>query len=466
MFIVISAFVVEGLLCSALGMRNASADVCEIVSLLLMQVNAILLCSYVANRYREYSRKVIFALILSVILKVFLILWDYYGTSIFILPNSHADSESYHWGAIAFVRTFSAKIENYSYVVGGIYYLFGVQRMTAQFFNVILSFLGISILEKCLCEFDFQKESKEYTLILAALLPNYLIMSSVLIRECLISVIISLSLYFYIKWWKNGRTAYFVLSFLIVLGACYFHSGAIAAAIGISMSLALTVESHDKRYRRLNLSFKTILLTAALFVLFMFLFSALSNSLLKRFGGLETSRIDTYIDEHNIYDSKTDDNGYADMEEEDDSSSYTAGIAGYGGWQGVIINSPIRIVYFLWVPMPWDMRGIGDLIAFFGSSLFYGGTFFRAVRYWFKQNAYNDKKALLVSVTLIAFSAALVFSWGVDSAGSALRHREKFYYIFLLLYCLVYEWSHFTYEISSVQEMSAVGQTPYMTSNL
>ena len=170
MFIVISAFIVEGLLCSALGMRDASADICEIVSLLLLQVNAILLCAYVANRYRDYSRKVIFALILSVILKVFLVLWDYYGISIFILPNSHSDSESFHWGAIAFARTFATKNHNYSYVVGGIYYLFGIQRMTAQFFNVILSFSGISILENCLREFRIQQESKEHTLMFAALL--------------------------------------------------------------------------------------------------------------------------------------------------------------------------------------------------------------------------------------------------------------------------------------------------------
>ena len=421
-------------------MRNASTDICEIVSLLLLQVNAIILCSYVANRYRGYSRKVIFALVLSVVLKVFLILWDYYGVNIFILPNSHSDSESYHHGAIAFARYFSKGIANYSFVVGGIYYLFGIQRMTAQFFNVILSFSGISILEKCLREFRVQQESREYTLMFAALLPNFLIMSSILIRECLISVIICGALYFFIRWWKSSRTVYFVLSFLTVLGACYFHSGAIAVAIGISMSLALTRNSHDERYRRLNVSVKTVILSVVMFSFFMFLFNSLSDSLLSKFGSLETTRIDRYIDEHNIYESHED--------EEDDSSTYTAGVAGYSGWQGVIINSPIRIVYFLWVPMPWDMRGIGDLIAFFGSSLFYGGTFFRAIRYCFIQWDYSDKKALLVAMTLVALSAAMVFAWGVDSAGSALRHREKFYFIFLFLYCLVYERSHFIYEFA------------------
>jgi len=449
MFIVISAFIVEGLLCSALGMRNASTDICEIVSLLLLQVNAIILCSYVANRYRGYSRKVIFALVLSVVLKVFLILWDYYGVNIFILPNSHSDSESYHHGAIAFARYFSKGIANYSFVVGGIYYLFGIQRMTAQFFNVILSFSGISILEKCLREFRVQQESREYTLIFAALLPNFLIMSSILIRECLISVIICGALYFFIKWWKSSRTVYFVLSFLTVLGACYFHSGAIAVAIGISMSLVLTRNSHDERYRRLNVSVKTVILSVVMFSFFMFLFNSLSDSLLSKFGSLETTRIDRYIDEHNIYESHE--------VEEDDSSTYTAGVAGYSGWQGIIINSPIRIVYFLWVPMPWDMRGIGDLIAFFGSSLFYGGTFFRAMRYCFIKWDHSDKKALLLAMTLVALSAAMVFAWGVDSAGSALRHREKFYYIFLFLYCLVYERSHFTYEISDVRKAGFVG---------
>jgi hypothetical protein len=41
---------------------------------------------------------------------------------------------------------------------------------------------------------------------------------------------------------------------------------------------------------------------------------------------------------------------------------------------------------------------------------------------------------LLVAVLVIALCGALVFAWGIDSAGSALRHREKFYFVYLLLY--------------------------------
>ena len=438
MYIILSVFLVEGIICNAFGMSSASSATCEIVSLLLIQVNAILLCWYIVNRYTDYSRKVIFALILSILLKVFLLLWDYYGTSVYILPNSHLDSEQFHRGGIEFARYFSLKIENYSFVVGAIYYLFGIQRMMAQFFNVILSFLGISIFEKCLCEFDFQKESKEYSLMFAALLPNFLIMSSILIRECLISVILCSSLYFFIKWWKTRLTAFFLLSFLCVLGACFFHSGSIAMAIGTSIVLVLTAYAHDEEYRRLNISIKTIVLSVAFVFLFLFLFDSLSDSLLRRFRGLELEHIESYIEEHNIYESHE--------EEDSGTSTYTIGITGQSGWRGILINSPIRIIYFLWVPMPWDMRGVSDLIAFLGSSMFYGGTFFRAVRLWFRKKEYHDNKALLVAVTIIALLAALVFSWGVDSAGSALRHREKFYFLFLFLYCLVYERSHFTYE--------------------
>lgn len=448
MFVILSVFIAEGIICNAFGMSNASTDICEIVSLLLMQVNAMLLCWYIVNRYKNYGRMVIFALILSVLLKVFLVLWDYYGTSVFILPNSHLDSEQFHRGGVEFARYFSLKIENYSFVVGAIYYLFGIQRMTAQFFNVILSFLGISVLEKCLCEFDFQQESKEYTMMFAALLPNFLIMSSILIRECLISVILCSSLFFFVKWWKTRLTAFFLLSFLCVLGACYFHSGSIAMAMGISIALVITAYSYNGEYRRLNISIKTIVLSLVMVVVFTFLFDSLSDSLLKRFGGLELENIESYIEGHNIYESHE--------EEDSGTSTYTAGISGQSGWQGILINSPIRIIYFLWVPMPWDMRGISDLIAFFGSSLFYGGTFFRAIRFWFIKKGYHDYKALFVSVSIIALLAALVFSWGVDSAGSALRHREKFYFIFLFLYCLVYERSHFTFEISGVRRVDVV----------
>lgn len=418
-------FLLEGVLCYGFGMIDASETVCEAVSLCLMGINIVLMLPYISKRYAKYGKTVVTFLILSLLLKAALVLWDYYATGIFVLPNSHADSESYHRGAVLFAIYGSIGIENYSFVVGVIYKLFGVQRMTAQFFNVLLSFLGISVFERTMCEAELSDRAKRRALALAALLPNYLIMASILIRECLISVILCWSLYLFITWWKRGNPAYLFCAMLVTLLACYFHSGAIAATIGYSIAPILTRRERGGE-RSVHISIKSVVLAVVCVVVFMYLFDALSDSLLGKFHGLGMEVIEDYIDGHNIYISRPSD---------DMGSTYTAGFGEARGLRGLIINAPIRMFYFLWVPMPWSMRGLNDLIAFVGSSLFYGGTVFRAIAALRQRR--RPHYPLLVCVLIICLVGCLVFAWGVDNAGSALRHREKFYFIFLLLYaCL------------------------------
>ena len=421
---VIIIFCLEGFLCWSFGMNNAPQSSCELCSLWLMFINTLLLLVHISKKYAKYKKVVIEALVLSLFLKVLLILWDYYGTDIFILPNSHADSENYHLGAIAFSQYSVRRVENYSYIIGVIYSLFGIQRMTAQYFNLLFSFVVIDVFESTLRVIKFSEETRSRALVFAALLPNYLIISSILIRECLISVIICFSMFFYTKWWIKEQYIYFLSAFILSLVASYFHSGSIAIAIGISLTLILT-----KKYlggRRVSFSVKSIALSVVGFFAFMFLFDVLQDSLLVRFHGLRMSAIDEYINEHSIYEAK------------ELQSTYTAGIPGISGLLGIIINSPIRMFYFLWVPLPWMIRGLGDIIAFFGSSLFYGGTplvaFMRLKNKKKKHKIDDNTRAFCFAILLIALSGALVFAWGVDSAGSALRHREKFYFVYLLLF--------------------------------
>ncbi|MFR2767085.1 MAG: hypothetical protein ACLTAI_01310 [Thomasclavelia sp.] len=52
-------------------------------------------------------------------------------------------------------------------------------------------------------------------------------------------------------------------------------------------------------------------------------------------------------------------------------SSYSVEIVPDDTLLGMIINSPFRIFFFLASPLPWQWRGLNDIIAFFFSSVFY-----------------------------------------------------------------------------------------------
>lgn len=435
MILILMLFLEEGILCKLFNISNATEEICLVVSLFLLIINTVALFVYINQRYQEYDAVVCYMLVFSLIFKVSLLLWDYYGTSIFVLPNSHIDSESFHRSAIYFAQYGVRRVENYSYVVGWIYRFFGIQRITAQYFNVILSFWGIDILERTLRNFDLSDKCIERTLIIASILPNYAIISAILIRECIISFILCVALYYFSFWWATGSFFYFIVAELVSMIACWFHSGAIAATIGMAIAVVVVRRGEDGTHH-LQIGFTSIVLSILLFVVFMYLFDALSDSILKRFHGLDIEVIDEYIDDHHFY-----------TEVESPSSAYSAGRGGINGVRGIIINSPIRILFFLWSPMPWNLRGLNDLIAFIGSSMFYGGVMTASLTQIIRRKIDNKLLSPLIVLFIIAFCGALVFAWGVDSAGSALRHREKFFYIFLLLYA-VYEENHL---ISSVE---------------
>lgn len=97
----------------------------------------------------------------------------------------------------------------------------------------------------------------------------------------------------------------------------------------------------------------------------------------------------------------------------------------------LVINTPIRIIYYLFSPMPWNWRGIKDIIAFFFSSLYYFFGIILAVRSIKKYNFPN--KNLVVALLLVMFFSYIIFSWGVKNAGTAMRHRDKFVTIYVLL---------------------------------
>lgn len=438
-------YIFEGLICALIGMPSASVGTCNTMSLLLLVINSLILAGVLSKRYKEYGQKIVQAMLLSLLFKVFLILWDYYGTSIFILPNSHSDSESYHNHAIMYAQ-YGWKESNYQLLVGIIYKFFGIQRMTAQYLNVVFSFIGIDFLARSLQVLEFDEEVQHKTLKFAAFLPNYLIMASVLIRECLISMIISVSLYCFSKWWKYGKLRDMMLALSFSLFACVFHPGAVAVTIGFAVCLILT-KTKKEGGREINIGPQSVILAVVFVGVFMFMFDQFSDTIFRRFGGMTMESIEGYIDDHDFYGSNNTGN----------SSKYYAGVSGYSGITGILINSPIRMIYFLWVPMPWDFRGIGDIIGFLGSSLFYGGTAFAGIYQVLKRRGKQGDKTRLIAFLIIALCGAFVFAWGTDSAGSALRHREKFYFVYLLLFAALQEYKSIRWSGTSKRSRRSVG---------
>src|SRR5699024_4234411 len=81
--------------------------------------------------------------------------------------------------------------------------------------------------------------------------------------------------------------------------------------------------------------------------------------------------------------------------------------------------------------LPWDWRSFSDIFAFMFSRLFYIITIFFGIRSLNIKN--TDYKNLNIALLIMAVVNMIFFSWGVSNSGTALRHREKYIAIYMLL---------------------------------
>jgi len=352
-------------------------------------------------------------LFVSYLLRLFLMFFDLYGQNIFVLPNSGLDSEMFHGSALQGLATGNyGNGHVYSMVLGFIYTFFGNERMVAQFFNVLLSVQAILLVYKTIDLYHIHDKIKYLTISLLALIPNFAIMSSILLRESIIIFLYILSFYCFSKWFIKNNWWALIVAYAFGLLVAVFHSGSIILVVAYTVILIL----YDQTKERFNLSLKSVLIASTFSFVFLFIFQNYFDLFFLKFSNID--------------------------EMEDVTDIYVMGASGYATGYPIenpvlnfIVNTPLRIFSFVFSPLPWNWRGVTDVIAFTFSSLFYGGVLYLGVRSLLKKDVKN--KNTIIVVLFIVIIGLVVFAWGVSNAGTALRHRDKFIGLFILLLALV-----------------------------
>ena len=101
-------------------------------------------------------------------------------------------------------------------------------------------------------------------------------------------------------------------------------------------------------------------------------------------------------------------------------------------WSRVILYSPIRLVYFLFSPMPTNWRGLTDIITFLLDSIIHFYVLVQSLSYIKMKNRMinlgiteNDLKKQIVVIGLWqVLLSSYIFAMGTATAGTAIRHRD------------------------------------------
>jgi len=385
----------------ALGDQQVLPDLAYIV---LIAVDCFVLFFELCKR----EKKIATYLIIALLMRIFFLFWVEYCSDIFLMPNTGYDEWKFYWNGYAHVVK-GTVFDGYAGVVSILFDIFGTSKLFGSFVNLLLSMQAILFFEKTLDTLEYSPSTKNKTMLLLCLLPNYALSSSILLRESIMIFFASYSLVFFARWWMDNKQKDLAIALLLTLPAVYFHSGMIAVTAGYAcIAITLRREGTEKHLNIFSIQSITLLCIAAVVGMFFL------------------SQTDTQIG--NV--SSVSDVVWASDVRIDGNSGYDANVFSNDSTAGFVANTPIHMLYFLLSPLPWQWRGVGDILAFFMSSAIYGWILYKAI----KEKSICNSTTLVKGMILVVLFFMLIFGWGTANAGTALRHRDKAIMFYMIMF--------------------------------
>lgn len=380
----------------------------------LIIFNSLALVSLLKIKYRHDGN---FAILMigGFLFRLFLMFWSEYFSHVFTLPNSGADEMTYYYNAMsALVK--DKEFTGYALLFSWQARLFGLSKLYGKFVNVLLSVSAITILRRILIQLKLDSQVQTRTLTFACFLPNFAILSALLLRESIIIFLVAVSVYCLLQWWQEGKLGGLLIALVVSMGAAWLHSGMIAYTLGILCVAVSARRTPDGRRFEL-VSVRTMALSAVTATVVLLAVLNLNIGLSSYFRGA---------------DSLEDIVSIADAYEEG-GSAYNANIVNNDSTAGFIINTPFRMFYFIFAPVPWNWRSATDAVAFVFSAVFYGCVFIQTMVCVLK----TRNSSVVAVLFLIALLTLMMFGWGVSNSGTALRHRDKMVIHYLIMYAVI-----------------------------
>lgn len=396
MTLMLSIMIIEILLLSVLPIRIDNA---EFFSLLTIIINSVLIIGFLTFGNIAKHKYII---VISYFFKICILLISYYD----LFPIMFTGADSVRFDNQAMQIWNNPELLNNKYgtqyqpFLGRLYMLVGPQKMLAQYTNVILSTIGLLCIDRIFTKFDVNEQASKISMLMLSISPVAIILSSVLMRDAMVTNFLIFSIYFFLLYTIDHRIKDIILSFVFISLASIFHSGVFPFVIGIVVYVL--------RERGTNSAMVKIL---CILILLIGIYS-FSDVLFSKFSGLEKS-------ESEILEQLQDARG---------GSAYLTGLES----NSIAVNllySPIKIVYFLFSPMPWDIRHLGDIIMIVLDSVLY---YFIIVSIIKSRTLVKGK--LIGTLTLGIVLTLFAFANGTHNSGTAARHRYKV----LPTICIVY----------------------------
>ena len=389
---------------------NLTTELIGFISIVLVFLFTI----FIASKWSAIS-KIIFT---AFTVRVLVMLVGYY---FFHLPDSTNDAIGFEAGAWERAENgFVSVLENfpgvnsffYSWMIAIPYSLFGRSVLMMQSIGLLFGlgsvFLGWYITKKI---WDDRTATKVGWVL--AFFPSLVLYSVITLREVYASFFLLVAMLGIINWVRTSNYKSIVLAMVGFLGAGLFHG---ALLIGVIIFFIIIILTSIKRFfrsilnNRINLK-SLIIILVSLF----FLANYFSNKVyIPYLGHFKTAiTLDKISSTINVR---------------------MKGDASYPEWAKInspveiIYKVPVRAVYFLFSPFPWDLKKpihlIGTIDGFLYMILIY-------LIFCNRKVIWQDPALRIIFIIL--FFYIMVWAVGISNFGAGSRHRSKFVIEFILL---------------------------------
>jgi 4-amino-4-deoxy-L-arabinose transferase-like glycosyltransferase len=357
-------------------------------------------------------------LIVALIIRIFLLLIGHY---IIALPGSTADAVGFE------ERAWDLGREGFFYVLNNFdfhpliffswfhaipYSLFGRSILMAQSIGLLFG-IGSVFLGWKLAKLLWDKRIANKVGWTIALFPSLVLHSILFLREVYISFFLLLAVYGMVNWIKTNSFKSIILSLTGFIGATLFHGAMFVGAI-IFIIIATTTYLKKLFKSLINLRINFEVLTIFLLFIIILGFYLLSKIKFYYLGSFEETINFEFLLEK-MHNSNIGDASWPEW------TIATSEIE-------LFYKAPLRVIYFIFSPFPWDIKKPEHLIGLLDSLLYMYLSFLIFCNI---KVIWRDPVLRIILIILLFY--IFVFGIGVGNFGTSLRHKSKFTFMFILL---------------------------------
>lgn len=392
----------------------------DIIELILLGMNIFLVGLYISSK--TGSKKTFYIIYFGYLIRIVLM---YVDLNIMPLPFSGADTWSFHNTGIKIAEALPNNMLEtpygvYAQFIGVIYYLFGGPvKMFAQHINITLFIISIIKIIEILKIYNVDDKYINLSMVLYTwFMPVAMFQSAILLREMLIVYFMTISICSFLKWLKNGETINIIIAYMCIFLAASFHSG----LVFVILPYTYVIATYNAEYKKFIITPKSIMLLMIVLVLMLVGFNMFGENFVHLEGMENLQSILDAVNRNEI--AQASGSGYL-------TELKVAGAA------GLVLLTPLKVLYFLFSPMPWQIRGGMDAITFLFDCMLY----VIAISVYIKMKKEKYKIPIeIYNVVRILYNTYLLmvipYAWGTFAAGTAIRHRFKGFFIILIAYTI------------------------------